>query len=98
VRESLAQHLETRTEIAPGYGYQWWIDRVDGAPQGPLPVTLAIGNGGQRVFLLPGLRTVVVVTAGSYDAADQGVAGRRVLAAVVDAAAPAPAARGASAR
>jgi hypothetical protein len=32
----------------------------------------AVGNGGQRLFLLPDLDLVVATIAGNYDAPDQG--------------------------
>ncbi len=34
------------------------------------PARMAIGNGGQRLFLLPGRDLVVGVTAGNYDNPD----------------------------
>ena len=57
------------------YGYQWYMGRVptdDGAggtrwEEG----VLAIGNGGQRLFLLPRLDLAIAVTAGNYNAAEQ---------------------------
>ena len=57
------------------YGYQWYLGAVpmdDGAGGVRWEETVsAIGNGGQRLFLLPGLDLVVAVTAGNYDAPDQ---------------------------
>ena len=58
------------------YGFQWYLGSVpmsDGA--GALrreEVISASGNGGQRLFLLPRLDLVVVITAGNYDAPDAG--------------------------
>jgi CubicO group peptidase (beta-lactamase class C family) len=58
------------------YGYQWYMGRVptdDGAGGVRWQDTIsAVGNGGQRLFLLPRLDLVVAVTAGNYDAPDQG--------------------------
>lgn len=57
------------------YGYQWYSgavrmnDGADGARDEKM--LAAIGNGGQRLFLLPRLELVVVVTAGNYNAANQ---------------------------
>jgi CubicO group peptidase (beta-lactamase class C family) len=57
------------------YGYHWYLGAVPraGAADGVVweETVSAIGNGGQRLFLLPRLDLVVVVTAGNYDATDQ---------------------------
>jgi CubicO group peptidase (beta-lactamase class C family) len=57
------------------YGYHWYLGAVarDDGKRGVRweETVSAIGNGGQRLFLLPQLELVVVVTAGNYDAADQ---------------------------
>lgn len=49
-----------------GYGFQWWFDlhRWKGRP---LPFRSAIGNGGQRIMMIPELDLVVVIFAGFYD-------------------------------
>jgi CubicO group peptidase (beta-lactamase class C family) len=57
------------------YGYQWYLGDVvmdDGS--GDLrrePLISAMGNGGQRLYLLPRLDLVVAITAGNYDAVGQ---------------------------
>ena len=47
------------------YGYQWWLGRslVEGRE---VPWALGLGLGGQRVFVVPALDLVVVITAGLY--------------------------------
>lgn len=60
------------------YGYQWYLSLV-----GPHRTVVAMGNGGQRLFVLPDLDLVVVVTAGDYDRADQSATPDAVLAEVV---------------
>jgi CubicO group peptidase (beta-lactamase class C family) len=82
VRQALAVQLETHNPIAPAYGYQWWVNQPV-TPAGRLDVPTAIGNGGQRIFVLREARTVVVMTAGDYDARTQGLGPRRVLDAVL---------------
>jgi CubicO group peptidase (beta-lactamase class C family) len=74
--EWLSASFSAAVSIPDGrhYGYQWYLGSVpmtDGA--GALrreAVINAWGNGGQRLFLLPRLELVVVVTAGNYDASD----------------------------
>lgn len=84
-RVSVARQLETHSFIAPGYGYQWWVTEV-GPPEARRDVPAAIGNGGQRIFLLAEERAVVVVTGGMYDDPNQGEGPLQVLEAVLEAA------------
>lgn len=53
------------------YGYQWYLSTVpmdDGTGGVRREKTInAVGNGGQRLFLLPQLDLVVAVTAGNYN-------------------------------
>jgi CubicO group peptidase (beta-lactamase class C family) len=57
------------------YGYQWYLGAVprdDGTGGARREETVsAMGNGGQRLFLLPQLGLAVVTTAGNYDVPDQ---------------------------
>ena len=85
VRASLARQEETKSFLAPGYGYQWWVTEL-GAGDARRDVPAAIGNGGQRIFLLQKEHIVVVVTAGMYDSRNQGEGPQRVLEAVLAAA------------
>jgi CubicO group peptidase (beta-lactamase class C family) len=58
------------------YGYHWYLgavpadDRTGGVRWERM--ISAVGNGGQRLFLLPDLDLVVATIAGNYDAPDQG--------------------------
>lgn len=60
----------TRTHVPldsiSGYGYQWWID-VEPLNGRPTPLPIARGNGGQRIYVVPELRLVAVITAGNYN-------------------------------
>jgi CubicO group peptidase (beta-lactamase class C family) len=49
-----------------GYGYNWWTRQIDRNGKS-VAVTEAIGNGGQRLFLLPALELAVVMTSGHYN-------------------------------
>ena len=46
-----------------GYGYQWWIGTL---PNGP-KVIAGVGNGNQRLFIVPDAKLVVTIFAGEYN-------------------------------
>lgn len=48
-----------------GYGYQWWVRQFP-AEDRETQVAEAIGNGGQRIYVVPALDLVVTMTAGVY--------------------------------
>ncbi len=64
VRVSLHDHIDT---TVPGnrYGYLWWQKtyRIDGDDW---PTSYCSGNGGNKIFLFPERRLVIVVTASAY--------------------------------
>lgn len=66
IAESTRPHIDTGIEPGLQYGYQWWLGkvRVGGAEQAWIG---GIGNGGQRLWIVPGLDMVVVTTAGDYN-------------------------------
>ena len=69
---STRSHIENPDPSAPpfvafeGYGYQWWVNTYE-TPVGRLDVATAVGNGGQRIIVIPSLRIVVTVLAGFYN-------------------------------
>jgi CubicO group peptidase (beta-lactamase class C family) len=71
VRESLRPHIGTGFAFTPisaedvGYGYQWWTGTVPWHGRA-LAWSGGVGNGGQRVFVVPDLDLVVATTAGDY--------------------------------
>jgi CubicO group peptidase (beta-lactamase class C family) len=52
------------TSGGEGYGYQWWLGQ--NAPT-QKPYVAGMGNGGQRLYILPALDIVAVTTAGNYN-------------------------------
>lgn len=48
------------------YGFQWWLGRSLVNRQ-EIKWISAVGYGGQRMYIVPNLDLVVVVTAGLYD-------------------------------
>jgi CubicO group peptidase (beta-lactamase class C family) len=71
------------------YGYFWWLG-AGCSPQGQAPWFAAIGNGGQRIYVVPSRDLVVVTTAGLYNDPRQGQAATGVLTAVLEAVPKAP--------
>lgn len=69
IAESLQPHVETGDGLQ--YGYQWWSGTVDAAG-GRHRWHAGFGNGGQRLYVVPTLGLVVVITAGGYDDAGSG--------------------------
>ena len=69
------------------YGYQWYLGKfaftVSTGPRWNRSrlerFWSAIGNGGQRLFVFPGLDLVVAITAGNYDTPDQWVPPTRLI-------------------
>src|SRR4030095_15570482 len=49
-----------------GYGYFWWYNCYP-TDRGVIEARSAVGNGQQRVFVLPGLDMVVTILAGRYN-------------------------------
>jgi CubicO group peptidase (beta-lactamase class C family) len=71
VKESTAAHIGP-AHLIYFYGYQWWLGRslVEGRE---VPWICAMGHGGQRIFAVPALDLVAVVTAGLYADAIHGL-------------------------
>ncbi|MFC3686282.1 serine hydrolase domain-containing protein [Hydrogenophaga luteola] len=67
VQATTSTHVRASDRL--GYGYQWWTSEHTTAGRS-LAVIQAIGNGGQRLFVVPGLDLVVVMTAGDYGTPD----------------------------
>jgi CubicO group peptidase (beta-lactamase class C family) len=55
-----------QTDWGGQYGYHWYIESVAGHR-----LVAGMGNGGQRLFVLPELDLNVAITAGNYDDPDQ---------------------------
>ena len=69
--------------VQSGYGYFWWyfcVPSAAGMPGDMIEARTAIGNGQQRIFVLPGLDMVVTIFAGRYnDFGTGGTLGSRIL-------------------
>lgn len=66
------------TDWGGSYGYQWYVGAA-----GDRPLWAAMGNGGQRLAILPGEGLVVVITAGNYDDPEQWRTPQTVLEQVI---------------
>lgn len=76
IRTMLQPRLQTSWNAQ--YGYHWYLDRPAGHR-----LAAGIGNGGQRLYVLPDLDLVVAVTAGNYDDPDQWRTPQAVLEQVI---------------
>lgn len=80
-RETGRDRLQTNPEGqgAFGYSYFWWYSCYP-TPRGLVEARTAVGNGQQRIFVLPGLDMVVVILSGRYNDFTTGnTLGTRIL-------------------
>jgi CubicO group peptidase (beta-lactamase class C family) len=64
------------------YGYQWYLGDMEFLASGMVRLEHWVGcagNGGQRLYVLPDLHLIVVVTAGNYSAPEQWLPPIRVV-------------------
>ena len=90
IAESLRPRLSTGMTFLSlngkpvAYGYQWWLGQVAWGGR-ELDWAIALGNGGERIFVIPELELSVVLTAGDYNEVPIHQAENRVLLALVSA-------------
>lgn len=65
IHRSLAPRFTTEVRDYR-YGYQWWGGTASWHGR-PMAWHAGFGNGGQRLYLVPGLDLAIVTTAGAYD-------------------------------
>ena len=72
IAEATAPHATVDTDdVCPTqYGYFWWL-----GPACAPPWIGAIGNGGQRIWIVPARDLVIVITAGLYNKKQSSIAG-----------------------
>ncbi len=68
VKEATTPHIDVEGDAKCGtkYGYLWWIG-AGCAQTPPTPWFAAIGNGGQRIWVVPSRRLVIASTGGLYN-------------------------------
>jgi CubicO group peptidase (beta-lactamase class C family) len=93
IEASFALSLGTH-EGAPTrhYGYFWWTDELMEGGRS-VRYAVAVGNGGQRLFLAPKLNLAVAMTAGAYNDPGIGRPEHDLFRAIVSAAAVPPSTR-----
>src|SRR3954451_19916542 len=82
--EWLAQCFTPRVSVneLQRYGYQWYLGDMEFVAGGKVRLEHWVGgagNGGQRLYVMPDLDLVIVVTAGNYSAPEQWLPPIRVV-------------------
>ena len=91
VAESLHPHISTGiTGLSPsgnvvGYGYQWWTGTEEWNGR-QIAWAAGVGNGGQRLYVVPELDVTVVMAAGEYGSPEISQTANRLLGGVIAAA------------
>ena len=82
----VADSMKPRVRAADGYFYsrQWWQGPFARGHGAGVEWTAGFGNGGQRMFIVPSLDMVAVVTAGRYNQPGNGRASNTLFGAVLD--------------
>lgn len=84
VERSTRRHFQFRPRTGPdaggdfGYSYFWWYNCYP-TRAGLIETRAAVGNGQQRVYVLPGLDMVVTILAGRYNDPAASTLGSRLL-------------------
>jgi CubicO group peptidase (beta-lactamase class C family) len=90
IEESTRTQIDTRIDMLAlgsepvGYGYQWWTGQVHWKDR-VLNWASAMGNGGQRIFVVPELDLSIVLTAGEYGTRPIHDVENKIISAIVDA-------------
>ncbi len=81
VQESTRSQSEGGPPENAGYGYQWWVTTVE-----DYPAYFAAGFGGQYIYVIPDLDTVVVITSNSDRHYEEniGIVGTWIVPAILD--------------
>jgi CubicO group peptidase (beta-lactamase class C family) len=83
IERSVATH--TSVDTFRRFGYQWYFSyfefgrQIGWQPEKVEQNWMAMGNGGQRLFVLPGIDLAVAITAGNYDTEDQWIPPTRLM-------------------
>lgn len=88
---SVTAHASVQPDPVCGtkYGYFWWLS-AGCSPLGQTPWFAAIGNGGQRIYVVPSRDLVVITTAGLYNDPRQRQVAPGLFTAVLEAVLKAP--------
>jgi CubicO group peptidase (beta-lactamase class C family) len=82
IEAATSRQIDIPSTLAPGsaYGRFWWLGQT-----GNKQWIGAFGNGGQRIWILPARKLLVVTTMGLYDSPRQGEIPKEILAAALNA-------------